>query len=90
MLCEELQDTAAAFNYLNSSNGTPTVVQTGVPIARVDALRAAFVWMYTQPALKTTLLGGGVSPKVVSPVVAKQTYLQLMKVASRVSGFMQQ
>ncbi len=80
----------AAFNYLNSSNGTPTVVQTGVPIARVDALRAAFVWMYTQPALKTTLLGGGVSPKVVSPVVAKQTYLQLMKVASRVSGFMQQ
>jgi tripartite-type tricarboxylate transporter receptor subunit TctC len=64
----------AALNAFFGATSTPLVTQTAVPGYKVDALRAAAVWMFKQSSFQSKMLGNGQNPKYVDPVTAKTDY----------------
>jgi len=57
----------------------PIFTQTGVPAARVEALRAATKWAFKQSALQTQLLNQGINDQYRDPVAAKLLYINALK-----------
>ena len=69
--------------------GNPTVTQTSVAGYKVNTLRAALKWIYTQPSYRTTMLQFSQNPTYHNPVQAKQEYIQAYKLGTHVVCFIQ-
>lgn len=77
-------------NSLLAVTGNPTVTQTSVAGYKVNTLRAAMKWAYTQPAFKTTMLGFGQNPTYGNPVQSKQNYLTALRLGKSVICYVQE